>query len=261
MSVTPYNFNGIEVPNVFGVAAPVSNKDADGATPLRNGGFLGRQFIDARKITLSGVWVPGPDGDFDTMEADFETWRIQMLTAGYQRLFIRDNYYYNAQCSSLVDTHRDFGSIGYDATFKLPDPRAYRSIPAGGTADGTSSAILVASGSTTFTVGGAVSPPWALQVQVVSAGTGSPGGAGPGEMTFTKVSTGETFMFTGMQSGGTYVASSIGQFVTLDGTDATSLIAGDIFELDAGANTISVSFSYVYMLSDAIEAIWRESTL
>jgi hypothetical protein len=124
--LSQYYFAGAELPEVIDVSAPTPTRVAKAGTPMRHGGYGGRRFVDARQISVQGVWLPSPGEDFMDMEKAYALWTAQIIAAGVGRLFLRKNWFYNAIVQDVNESKRDFGGIEYDLTFYLADPRQYK---------------------------------------------------------------------------------------------------------------------------------------
>lgn len=248
--MSQYKFNGVEIPEVFGVAAPMPARIGEADTPMRHGGFSGRQFMDARQITVQGVWLASPGQAFMDMEVAFAAYCSSLLNCGTQRLYLRDNWFYNAVCKNAVDSDRESGSIQFDLTFKLADPRSYREVPSGGMTDAAAAAAITSG--TTFDLGGDMNPPYSLSLVLT--------GATADYLTLTSI-TGESFAVKPTDAG-TLIASSNVQGLSRSGFDATSELAGSIFNLAPTGNKITVAGSSPDLaLLSSMSVAYREASL
>lgn len=224
--MSQYFFNGIELPNVTGVAAPIPVRVARADTPMRHGGYVGRRFLATRSINVQGVFLPTVGQTFEEMELSYAGFSTSLVAAGLARLFLRRNWFYTAIIENVNESERNIGSIEYDIQFYLADPRQYKlgTDPLG--ANDTLTTQLITFGSL-FTVAGAIRTPIELRL------TAAPGHAATLVMTpnySSPVSIGAPLTWT-PAADGLVTVDMENQRAYRGATDVTSEFDGNFFDI------------------------------
>ena len=224
-------FDDVELPNVVSISAPFENRINRIDTPFRHGGAATNLFYGTRQIAVSGVWLPTAGQTFSEMEIDFEAFRASLSRRRNKRLSLRLNWFFNASILSFTDSERSPGSIEYDITFFMNDPRQYKLGPnAIGDVD--------AETATTITFGTDTSMPDGLDTPVRMELTASSGYATEFTMTPTYSDdevTGGNLVWTPGATGITKIYFDR-QYAERGGIDVTEEFSGDFFAWPANTD-------------------------
>jgi len=222
-----FEFNGVELPNVIGIADPIPVRLGSYNTPMRIGGKTSSQFADVRKVNIQGVYVNTPGTSFSEMELSFATFCTNMYNAGEARLSLRKNWFYLARVAQINTKKDNVGSIEYDIDFVLSDPRQYKIGP---DADGGTDAesTLAVTWDTNFTVPAGLPTPMKLYL-VVTAGYPTTLQLAPNYAGVV----GDSLTWT-IGATGTTIVDFESQSASRGGVDVTAEFSGDFFQFIPG---------------------------
>lgn len=216
-----YSFAGTPLPLVESVAAPYASRIGTASTPGRPGSYLGKQYAESRKITVSGVLIAA---SYEALQTGWSDLQSVHDVSTPQRLLIRDGWYYLANVESISDDDREATYIRYSATYVLADPYAFST---------TLSTPSIATSGGTFTVGGNRLAKPAISLAVSAAPADS-------SIVITNTTTSQSCTITPNVTG-TYVIDSLAEAVTMSSTDKMAAFSGSFLLLTVGSNTLTIS--------------------